>query len=97
MTKRVVQQRLREGNATRHTSEADTENDNEVQQRYQPQSTQQQSSAKYVPKVRELKRIYLETKYDLLSQQKKGKTTIDKMILKKHRKNKSKDARKQHI
>jgi ribosomal RNA-processing protein 36 len=51
------------------------------------------SSTKYVPKVRDLKRIYMETKYDLLQQQKGGQHKIDKMIYKKHLKNKSKDAK----
>jgi rRNA biogenesis protein RRP36 len=101
-TKRAVQQRLRETNVTRrhnHTNEVasetghqiDDDNDDDV---HHPPT---QKSSKYVPKVRELKRMYLETKYDLLSQQQKGKNTIDKMILKKHIKNKSKDSKKHHI
>ena len=98
-TKRAVQQRLRENNVKRQrisTDEVDNETrheiiDNDDTHRPRPHSS------KHVPKVRELKRMFLETKYDLLSQQQKGKNTIDKMILKKHSKNKSKDSRKHHI
>ena len=99
-TKRSVQQKLRESNVQRqrnHTNEADIETihqNNDDDTAYQNHAS---SVSKYVPKVRELKRMYMETKYDLLSQQQKGKNTIDKMILKKHIKNKSKDSKKHRI
>jgi ribosomal RNA-processing protein 36 len=48
--------------------------------------------SRYVPKQRELKRMYMEAKYDLLQQQ-GGNHAIDKVITKRRKKNKSKDAK----
>jgi hypothetical protein len=110
-TKRAVQQQLREGTVVKQkqhhpTSKIDTEsrhtmddhdNVSDHHSQISPPLPRRTAGSKFVPKVRELKRMYLETKYDLLSQQQKGKNTIDKMILKKHKKNKSKDAKKHYI
>ena len=92
-TKRAVQARLRESNPKRQRDDTDeAEVDIKAAQDHAPAQ-----SSKYVPKVRELKRMYMETKYDLISQQRQGKNTIDKMILKKHKRNKSKDSKKHHL
>jgi rRNA biogenesis protein RRP36 len=94
-TKRAVQQTIRqEQHRKRQRIEVDSSTTTKSTTTATNKGQQQRPSQKYVPKVRELKRMYMETKYDLLSQQPGGKGKVEKMILKKHSKNKTKDSRK---